>query len=208
MRVHWVLLVAGIAMAAHAQTEVWVVGRGGDTWSTYADIAAGIDLTTPEILSPVVFSLEDNVTQAVQWENSSPQDFVSDGSGHIWDNAALAGAAENRSSTLVDGDATTSTGDRFKTFGINQEGRIFFMDLGTSFPASSIIFYPRPTAPEDFIRSYEIAVSDGQSYSKEGAPLYEIVRQVQLSRDWAGPDRLPHAVATLRAPASLVGQSL
>lgn len=184
MRVRWILLVAGIAISAHAQAEVWLVGRGGDSWSTHADIAAGVDLTTPGILSPIVFSLEDNVTQAVQWKGSAPNDFVSDGNAHIWDNAALTGAAENRSSTLVDGDATTSTGERFKTFGVNQEGRIFFMDLGTSFPASSIIFYPRPTAQEDFIRSYEIAVSDGRSYSKDGAPLYEIVRQVQLSRDW------------------------
>ena len=134
MRVRWLLLVAGIAISAHAQTEVWLVGRGGDSWSTYADIAAGIDLTTPEMLSSVVFSLEDNVTQAVQWKNASPQDFVSDGNAHIWDNAALAGAAENRSSTLVDGDATTSTGERFKTFGVNQEGRIFFMDLGDLLP--------------------------------------------------------------------------
>ena len=134
MHVRWVLLVAGIAISAHAQTEVWLVGRGGDSWSTHADIAAGIDLTTPEILSPVVFSLEDNVIQVVQWESSPPKDFVSDGNGHIWDNAALAGAAENRSTTLVDGDATTSTGDRFKTFGVNQEGRIFFMDPGNLLP--------------------------------------------------------------------------
>ena len=208
MRVRWVLLVAGIAISAHAQTEIWLVDRGGASWSTHADIAAGIDLTTPEILSPVVFSLADNVTQAVQWKNSPPKDFVSDGSGHIWDNAALTGAAENRSTILVDGDVTTSTGDRFKTFGVNQEGRIFFMDLGTSFPASSIIFYPRPTAQEDFIRSYEIAVSDGRSYSKEGAPLYEIVRQVQLSRNWRAQIDFPTQLLRFVRLRVLVGQSL
>ncbi len=185
MRVCWFLLAAGIALSAHAQTtETWIIGRGGDDWGIHADVAAGVDLTKPGILSPAAFSLEDNVTQAVQWEDASTEDFIADGNGHIWDNAALAGSAENSSFTLIDGDPNTSTGDRFKTFGVNQEGRIFFMDLGTSFPASSIIFYPRDEAKDDFIRSYQIAVSDGRSYSQAGSPLYDVVRQVQLTRDW------------------------
>jgi len=168
----------------NADAEVWVIGRGGERWGTYAEVAGGVDLTTPGVLGPAAFADADNVTRSIQWVNASPEDFIAEGNGHIWDNAAATGAGVNSTLTLVDGDGATSTGDRFSVFGVNQNGRIFFMDLGASFPANRVIFYPQPTNQDGYIRSYELAINDGRNYSRDETPIYEIARQVELNREW------------------------
>ena len=178
-----VFALAGVCIAAAAwsvQAEVWVIGRGGISWEAGADIAAGVDVRDPVVLSPTGFSEEDNVTQAIQWVDAPTEDFLAEGKGHIWDNAAMLGS----DLVLVDGDSTTSTGERFKVFGVNQTGRIFFMDLGASFPASQIVFFPSPEEKGAFIRSFEVSINDGRDYGKDGTPIYQIVRQVELNRDW------------------------
>jgi hypothetical protein len=174
---------SGIAVSSQA-AEVWVIGKGGESWAARASVAAGVDMTDPKVLRPAVFTFADNITQAIEWVNVPTEDFVAEGKGHIWDNAAVTSVDSNATSTLVDADSSTSTGDRFKTFGISQTGRIFFLDLGTSFPANRIAFYPRPQKQDDYIRSFEIAVNDGQSYGSDRTPIYQIVRQVELNRDW------------------------
>ena len=82
-----------------------------------------------------------------------------EGRAHIWDNAAIEGSA----AALVDGDEQTSSGDRFKGLGTDQTGRIFFLDLGASFPVNRLIYFPSPSFPDDFPRAFELAVSDGRA---------------------------------------------
>jgi hypothetical protein len=171
-------------MVSSGSAEVWRIGLGGEAWAAHAGIAAGVDLTNPAILMPGAFAATDNVTRVIQWLAVPAENFVAEGKGHIWDNAAATGADSNATVTLVDGDSTTSTGDRFKTFGVSQSGRIFFMDLGASFPANRIVFYPRPAQREYYVRSFEIAINNGRDYGKDGTPIYQIVRQVELNRDW------------------------
>jgi len=168
------------AATLDVQAQVWVVGKGGYPWKDPADIMAGVVVENQAVLSPASFSLDDNVLQAIQWEASPTLDFVAEGGGHVWDNAAVEGS----SAMLVDGDSTTSTGERFKTFGIDQTGRTFFLDLGASFPANQIKFYPSPEGREAFIRSFDVSISDGRNYNTNGAPIFEILRQVELNRDW------------------------
>lgn len=187
MRLRLALALAGglvIGLVTSGHTQVWVIGQGGAAWSAHADIAAGVDLTDASILGPAAFAEQENITQAITWVNVPTEDFIAEGKGHIWDNAAATGADSNATITLVDGDSTTSTGSRFRTFGINQTGRIFFMDLGASFPANRIVFYPRPSQQDGYIRSFEIAINNGRDYGKDQTPIYEIVRQVELNRDW------------------------
>ena len=103
-------------------------------------------------------------------------DFVTEGRAHIWDNAAIEGSA----ATLVDGDEQTSSGDRFKGLGTDQTGRIFFLDLGASFPVNRLIYFPSPSFPDDFPRAFELAVSDGRDYTQQGAPRYQVLKRVDL----------------------------
>ena len=98
---------------------------------------------------------------------------------HIWDNAAIEGSA----AALVDGDEQTSSGDRFKGLGTDQTGRIFFLDLGASFPVnrwSISLVHPFPTT---FPRAFELAVSDGRDYTQQGAPRYQVLKRVDLQTE-------------------------
>jgi len=172
-----------LASTTGLRAEVWVLGQGGQAWSAHAGVAAGLDLTDRTTLGPIAFAADENITQALSWVKSSPEDWVAEGVAHAWDNAAIAGAAENSALALVDGDATTSTGDRFTVFGVNQTGRIFSLDLGAAFPASRIVFYPPPSQQDSYLRSYELAISSGRDYGQDQTPIFDILRQVEVNRD-------------------------
>ncbi len=167
------------AIPVASQTDVWVVGKGGQSWEVPAEVIAGLVVGDDGELRPVNFGLEDNVIQAITWQDSRTVDFISESQGHVWDNAATQGSP----AVIIDGDATTTTGDRFKTFGIDQTGRIFTLDLGASFPASQINFFPSPQGDIDFIRAYSIEINDGRLYNTRNTPIYETLRLVELNRD-------------------------
>lgn len=167
------------ALPATGQTDVWVVGKGGQSWEVPADVIAGLVVGAAGELRPVNFELDDNVIEAITWEDNRTVDFVSESQGHVWDNAATQGSP----AVIVDGDPTTTTGERFKSFGIDQTGRIFFLDLGASFPASQISFFPSPQGEIDFVRAYAIAINDGRLYNTSNTPIYETLRLVELNRE-------------------------
>lgn len=188
------------AVASQAQ-DVWVVGKSGRAWSEPAEVMAGVLEGAGGELRPVNFELADNVIQSITWVDGRTQDFISESSGHIWDNAAKEGSP----AIIVDGDSTTTTGDRFKDFGIDQTGRIFFLDLGASFPASQIRFYPSPEGQDDFVRAYALAINDGRLYDASGTPIYETLRLVEQNReglvDVRFPDQLLRFIKlTVRSP--------
>ena len=167
--------------------EAWIVGKDGQSWKTPAQVMAGVAEEADQVLRPVNFELQDNVIQAITWEGGRTEDFISESSGRIWDNAAKEGSPL----IMVDGDSSTTTGDRFKDFGIDQTGRIFFLDLGASFPASQIRFFPSESGRDDFVRSFDLSINDGRLYNKTGTPIYESLRLVEQNRDWLVDIRFP-----------------
>lgn len=192
--------VTAIAVESQAQ-EAWVVGQGGQSWATSAEVMAGVAEGADGGLRPVNFVLDDNVIRSITWIDARTEDFISESSGRVWDNAAKEGSP----AIIVDGDSTTTTGDRFKDFGIDQTGRIFFLDLGASFPASQITFFPSPEGRDDFIRSFDLSINDGRVYNSSGSPVYQSLRLVEQNResrvDVRFPDQLLRFIKlTVRAP--------
>ena len=133
-------------------------------------------MQNPALIRPIGLAATDNILRSLDWSDSPTLDFVAEGRAHIWDNAAIEGSA----AALVDGDEQTSSGDRFKGLGTDQTGRIFFLDLGASFPVNRLIYFPSPSFPDDFPRAFELAVSDGRDYTQQGAPRYQVLKRVDL----------------------------
>ena len=179
-------LVAGIIAfssgTAWAETEIWRVGGEGLSWALQSGVSAAIDFEkSTNSVKPKGFSPEENIVSTVEWLDGRPEDFAVEGQAYVWDNVAV------RASNLVmlDGDSTTSTGERFKEFGINQTGRIFYFDLGASYPANRIVLYPSPDAEENFVRAFEISASDGRTFGTGGQPIYDVLRRVETSKSRA-----------------------
>ena len=167
-------------LPAPGAAQTWVVGDTGLTWESQAQTRAGLVTRPGSALGPGSFTLQDNVVLTVQWTEGAPRDYVASGQGHVWNNAAVAGSP----GVVVDGDSTTGTADQFREFGVDQTGRIFFLDLGASYPASRIVFFPSPQARDDFIRSFELAISDGRTYHADDTPVYRSLKRVDLNREW------------------------
>ena len=170
-------LLATTAAPGHAQVRTWQVGAGGLSWASQSDIAAGVDVRRADILAPNDFATDDNIVAAVSWVDGETQDYRLEGQARVWDRAAV----KESNLILVDGDSTTSSGDRFKTPGDDQTGRIFLFDLGASFPAERIVFYPSPEGRDDYIRAFEVSISDGESFSAENRPLFRVLRRVEVT---------------------------
>jgi len=164
------------AAPAVAQVLTWQVGAGGVSWASQSDVAAGVDLRRADLLAPNGFALDDNIVAAVSWMDGETQDYRLEGQARVWDRAAV----KESNLVIVDGDSTTSTADRFKSFGDDQTGRIFVFDLGASFPAERIVFYPSPAGRDDYIRGFEMSISDGESFSAEGRPVFEVLRRMEV----------------------------
>lgn len=159
-----------------AQVESYSVGGDGLAWDSQAAVAGGVDLQNPARIRPIGLAATDNILRSLAWSDSPTLDFIAEGSAHIWDNAAIEGSA----AVLVDGDEQTSSGDRFKGLGTDQTGRIFFLDLGASFPVNRLLYFPRPSFPDDFPRAFELSASDGRDYTQQGAPRYQVLKRVDL----------------------------
>ena len=164
---------------AELRADVWGVGLGGQAWEEPAQTMAGVVVGEGQALGPASFSLEQNITQFIVWGVGAPSSFIAEGNGRVWNNSARGIAG---SEVLVDGDGTTSTENSFKEVGVNQRGRIFFMDLGASFPVSQVVFYPRE-GEDEFVAGYEISLNDGRTFDANDSPVYEAVRQVTINRD-------------------------
>ena len=162
-----------------AQVENYIVGGEGLSWDSQAAVAGGVDLQNPALIRPIGLAETDNILRSLDWSDSPTLDFVTEGRAHIWDNAAIEGSA----ATLVDGDEQTSSGDRFKGLGTDQTGRIFFLDLGASFPVNRLVYFPSPSFPDDFPRAFELSVNDGRDYTQQGEPRYQVLKRVDLQTE-------------------------
>ena len=187
--------------AAALLADEWVLGgTGGIPWARFAKNTAQIDSqTAPGAIQMRGFSPDQNLLTTLKFTYGKPVDFVREGDAALWDNTAFRDAA---SLTIVDGDPASSTEDLFKRSGIDQSGRVFFLDLGSRVPAERLVFYPRQEGTdangrphsEDFVRRFEVQIADGQSYVT-GQPLYQLLRDVPVN---------PASVATLRFPPQFI----
>ena len=162
-----------------AQVESYRVGGDGLTWASQVAVAGGVELQEPGLIRPIGLAETDNILGSLDWSDSPTLDFVAEGRAHIWDNAAIEGSA----AVFVDGDAETSSDDRFKGLGTDQTGRIFFLDLGASFPVNRLLYFPRPDFPDDFPRAFELSASDGRDYTPQGEPRYQVLKRVDLQTE-------------------------
>ena len=167
---------------ARAEVPVWTVGEGGLSWYAQRSTKnppSAIYFEHPEWIQPSGFVAGENLTGAIRWMDGQPEDFTAEGQAYVWDRCAI----KESDLGMVDGDSTTSTGERFKQFGVDQKGRIFYFDLGASYPANRIVFYPSPEGKEDFLRAFEISINDGRTFSKEGGPIYTVLRRVEVNTE-------------------------
>ena len=171
--------VCWLSVPLGAQVESYRVGGDGLSWDSQAAVAGGVDLQNPALIRPIGLAETDNILRSLDWSDSPTLDFVTEGRAHIWDNAAIEGSA----AVLVDGDDQTSSGDRFKGLGTDQTGRIFFLDLGASFPVNRLVYFPSPSFPDDFPRAFELSVNDGRDYTQQGEPRYQVLKRVDLQTE-------------------------
>ena len=162
-----------------AEVSVWRVGEGGLSWRDQSSVSAAVDFGHPSVIQPDGFAAGENIARALDWMDGQPDDFTVEGQARVWDNVAVK--ASNLA--IVDGDSTTSTGERFKEFGVDQTGRTFYFDLGASYPANRIVFRPSPDGKEDFVRAFEISINDGRTFSKEGRPIYRVLRRADVNTE-------------------------
>lgn len=171
-----------VAIAGRAEVATWEVGEGGLSWDSQGLIGAAVDLSA-EYLQPSGFQPADNIVTSLTWQDvgGTPADFITEGTARVWSN--VAGKVGGEDLVMVDGDSTTSTGRRFKSLGVLQTGRTFTYDLGASFPANRIVFYPSPEGPDDFVRAYEIKINDGRDFDQNGRAKYVRLRLEELNRE-------------------------
>ena len=181
--------VAALPETAWGEVRQWTVGGGeGESWASRKLTATGVDFSQPEFIQTQQFNPQANITRQLSWSHEKPRDFVVErAQALVWNNSLL----KESDLVIVDGDPATSTEDRFKEFGIEQDGRRFEFDLGSRIPVNRIVFFPRPAGTdargrpysEDFIRSYALFFSDGLSFSKDNRPDYTLLRQVEFTRE-------------------------
>jgi len=183
--IFWVAATWGTVLG---EMKRWEVGEGGLSWKSQRTISTAIDVTVPGAIQIVGFESDDNIVQQLTWIEEYPPDFVAERpEARIWDNVPL----KQSNLPIVDGDDTTSTGDRFKAFGVSQEGTAFYFDLGARFPVNRVVFFPRQTGKDaegrlfedDFIRGYEVLANDGLDFSKEDRPIYALMKKVEFTRE-------------------------
>ncbi len=182
-----VAVVMAYSVLATAQVDTYDVGEGGLSWDSQSAVSGGVDLRDPNAVRPIGFAGTDNIISALRWQATPTQDFIAEGDAHIWANAAVEGDY----SVLVDGDAATATDELFKTLGVDQTGRIFFLDFGAAFPVNRLVFYPSEDNNEEFPRAYEMSVGNGRDYTASNQPRYEVLTRVDLQLDPSSEITLP-----------------
>ena len=172
-----------LLLSASAQVRMWTVGEGGVPWASQGQVSVAVDLRDPRTLKPYSFSPDENIVEAVgPWQdllNYPPRDLRTEGGSRVWNRSAEGFP----NAPMVDGDPTTSTGESYKQFGADQTGRTFYFDLGASYPADRIVFYPSPSGMDDYIRAFEVSISDGRHFTSGGEPIYEVLRRVEVNRE-------------------------
>ena len=181
----WIAAMSGISWG---EVREWKVGEGGESWASQELASTALDFSQAGTIKSLGFDLQNNITQQLSWISARPIGFLEErAQAHVWDNTTL----RESQLVIVDGQDTTSTGDRFKEFGVQQSGRRFEFDLGTRIPINRILFFPRPFGvddqgrpySEDFIRGYSLFSSDGLSFTQDNRPDYSLLRQVEFTRE-------------------------
>jgi len=184
------LALAAVPEATRAEVRVWRLGGDGEDWRANEFNSSALDFGGAGSIEILGFASDDNIAQRLVWSEGSPRDYISErASALIWDSLTL----KRSNAPLVDGDVNTSSDDRFKRFGASQEGHRFFIDLGAPFPVRRFLFFPRQSGADDsgrpyssdFIRSYQVRVSDGDSYNEENPPrpIYDLITRVEFTRE-------------------------
>lgn len=191
-----VAVVAWGATAAEGEVRQWELGGAGRAWKDDELNSTAISFGTAGAIQLVGFNPSDNIVRQLTWSEGFPVDFVREvAEARVWDNVPF----KQTNAPLVDGDAQTSSENRFKEFGVLQAGRAFFFDLGTRLPINRISFFPRPQGADsrgrpfadDFIRGYKIQVSDGVSFTPENLPVYNLLTQVDFTAESAADIPFP-----------------
>ncbi|MCY3787482.1 MAG: hypothetical protein OXH63_01695, partial [Gemmatimonadetes bacterium] len=181
----WIAAMSGISWG---EVRQWKVGEDGESWASQELASTALDFSQAGTIKSLGFDLQNNITQQLSWISARPIGFLEErAQAHVWDNTTL----RESQLVIVDGQDTTSTGDRFKEFGVQQSGRRFEFDLGTRIPINRILFFPRPFGvddqgrpySEDFIRGYSLFSSDGLSFTQDNRPDYSLLRQVEFTRE-------------------------
>ncbi len=176
------LALAALAAAApvSGERQTWSVGSGGLAWADSVRTSSAVEFLDGGGIRLLSFTESDNIVQRLRWTaDGTPRDYLTPlPNGRVWDNNPL----RDREATLsvVDGDSTTSTGERFKQPGAVYERTSLFFDLGTRFPVSRISFFPRQAGADtegrpfvdDFVRSFEVLVQDGERFTDNDLPIY------------------------------------
>ena len=134
----WIAAMSGVSWG---EVRQWKVGEGGESWASQELASTALDFSQAGTIKSLGFDPQNNITQQLSWVSARPIGFLEErAQAHVWDNTTL----RESQLVIVDGQDTTSTGDRFKEFGIQQSGRRFEFDLGTRIPINRILFFPRP----------------------------------------------------------------
>ena len=170
-----------------AQVVQWEIPGGN--WQSLSDESTAIDFGVSGTIQIAGFEPTENITESLTWVSAQPPGgfILEHSSANIWNNYPV----KESDLPIVDGDPSTSTGDRFKRFGANQTGRRFTLDLGSRFPVSKVVFYPRLEGEnssgiplfEDYIRGYELYTNNGLEYGEDKQPIFELMERVTFSRD-------------------------
>jgi hypothetical protein len=194
------LLCALCSCAQWLAADEWVLGGHGFSWGDLVQVRAQIDdQSSPGAIQIRGFTPDENIITTLSWAYGKPNDLVSEGNAALWDNTA---AKNSTSLSIVDGDGTTSTADLFKTAGVDQDGRTFFLDIGSRVPADSLVFFPRQEGTyangkpfsDDFVRKHRIEVSDGLTYKQE-QPVFDLLRDIPIN---------PNSVFTMKFPQQFI----
>ncbi len=194
------LLCALCSCAQWLAADEWVLGGHGFSWGDLVQVRAQIDeQSSPGAIQIRGFTPDENIITTLSWAYGKPNDLVSEGNAALWDNTA---AKNSTSLSIVDGDDTTSTADLFKTAGVDQDGRTFFLDIGSRVPADSLVFFPRQEGTyangkpfsADFVRKHRIEVSDGLTYKQE-QPVFDLLRDIPIN---------PNSVFTMKFPQQFI----
>jgi len=180
--------------------EEWVLGASGFSWGDLVQVRAQIDdESSPGAIQIRGFTPDENIVTTLSWEYGKPNDLVSEGNAALWDNTA---ARNPIALTIIDGDGATGTENIFKTAGVDQDGRTFFLDFGSRVPADSLVFFPRQEGTyangkpfaDDFVRKHRISVSNGLTYVNE-QPLFTLLRDIPVN---------PNSIFAMKFPQQFI----
>lgn len=180
------LLVSQAVQPVEGEVRQWSIGDGGLSWESQKLSATAIGFGTPGAIQLLSFKSDQDIIPQLQWDDGFPSGYVAEQSqARIWDNISL----KEPNLPIVDGVDTSSTGNRFKRFGVSQQGTSIFFDLGTRFPVNKIAFFPRQTGQDDqgrpyrddYIRGYEISVNGGKIFNQEDAPIFSLLKREEFT---------------------------